>query len=182
MRSTFRFIALAVMLPFSAGAQSEPLAVGARVRVTAPNDNVKASVGTIAEVRNDSIIVVNNGRSRAVARANVTRLEVSTGRRSMFLRDAGLGLGIGVVAGYVMGYATYKECNPEALFDCMFEPETRGQASALGGAIGGVLGLAAGAVVGAFHRADRWQPVSVPARVSVRPGARGITVSMSRSF
>ena len=184
MKYAFGVLVLAAFFPVAATAQSASLAPGARVRVTAPNDNLKRVVGTVAEVRNDSILLVNNRESRAVALANVTSLEVSKGQRSMFLRDAGLGLGIGAVAGYVMGYATYEECNPDpyGFFDCMFEPESRGQAATWGGLVGGALGLVSGALVGAFHRVDRWESLTVPPRVTIRPGAHGITVGISRAF
>lgn len=175
--------ALVFISPLSVGAQAESVAPGARVRVTAPTDNLKGAIGTVAEVRVDSIVLVSKGGSRAVALTNITRLDVSTGRRSMFLRDTGIGLGIGTLAGVVIGYATYQECEEEGFMSCFLVPEDRGQAAMWGGVVGGAAGTLTGALIGVFHRGDRWRPVRVSTKVAVRPAAGGgITVGLTRAF
>jgi len=183
MRLAFA-VSILLMVPAIAETQSATLAVGARVRVTSPSDHLRKHVTTVMELRGDSIVVGVRGSSRTIGLADVTVLEVSTGTRNRFFRDAGLGLGIGVIVGAVAGAVTYEECVPRGPFDCLLVSESSTQAAVVGGGIVlGAVGLAAGAVVGAFHRTDRWAPVRMPVRAAIAPTrSGGVSFTISRAF
>lgn len=183
MKLAFGVLLVALVLPVMAEAQSSSLTVGARVRVTSPRDELKNHVATLAEVRPDSIVLAGATGSRTVGLDNVTAIEVSAGKRSRFLQDAGIGLGVGALAGGLMGYFAYEECDEEGFMACFMVPDSRMESAAFGGAVLGAVGLIGGAIVGAFHTTDRWEGASLPARVSIGPSrSGGAQLSISRSF
>ncbi len=168
---------MVAVLVFSSpvAAQMAGLGAGARVRVTSPRDDLKRHVGTIGDVRGDSIVVGFRGSSRTIALANVTALEISTGRRRQVFRDAALGLGIGALTGAALGAVTYKE--PD------FFINSAATAAAAGGILLGTVGLVAGGLVGLEHRTDRWEPVRLPGRATIAPTrSGGISLGFSKAF
>lgn len=183
MKSGLGILALAMFFPLAAEGQAPGVAVGTRVRVTAPTSDLERHVTTIMDVRGDSIVVGVRGSSRIIGLADVTALDASTGRRRQVLRNAGLGLGIGVIAGAVIGAATHEECEYRGLGSCIMAPESATESAALGGILFGIAGLATGAVVGVLHRADRWAPVDLPVRAAIGPTrSGGVSVMVSRAF
>jgi hypothetical protein len=183
MKSGLSILALAMFFPLAAEGQAPGVAVGTRVRVTAPTSDLERHVTTIMDVRDDSIVVGVRGSSRTIGLADVTALEASTGRRRQVLRDALLGLGIGVVAGAAIGAITYEECVPQTFFDCMMAFESATESAAFGGILFGAAGLLTGAVVGVFDRKDSWAPVDLPVRAAIVPTrSGGVSVMLSRTF
>jgi hypothetical protein len=182
MRSDLAILAFALLFPALAHTQAPEVLQGARVRVTAPSGLLDRHVTTVMDVRGDSIVLGVAGGSQTVGFADVTALDVSTGRRTRVLRDAGLGLGAGVIVGAIAGALTFEECVPDTFLGCLMAPESRADAAAFGGLVLGAAGLVAGAVVGIFDRADRWESV-VPVRAVVAPTrSGGISVMLSHAF
>jgi len=175
MKSVLCVLAVAFLLPMAGEAQSTTLAAGARVRVTSPHDDLKKHVTTVTELRGDSIVVPGGAGLRTIALDNVTALDVSAGTRRRVIRDGLIGFGAGALIGGIVGAASYEE--PDFFF---------GSAAEAGAALGtafGAIGLLVGGVVGAFHRADRWEPRSIPVRIGIAaPRTGGVSLDFSRAF
>lgn len=166
MKSVFSILAFALLFPMVAGAQSATLAVGARVRVTSPSDDLNKHVATVIEVRGDSVVVAGRTGSRTIGLSNVTALEVSTGTRNRVMRDGLIGFGAGAPLGVAFG-ASAKDVELAALEAVVF----------------GAVGLMTGAIIGAFDRADRWERASLPVRASIGPSrSGGVSLNFSRTF
>jgi hypothetical protein len=181
MKPCVAVLALLLSSPLVAAGQSPPVAVGARIRVTAPASALEKRVMTVTDVRGDSIVVDVGGSSHTLWLSDLTKLEVSSGTRTNAARGAGFGLLMGVVAGAVIGLATYQECVPEGFMDCFMEGPGF---SAVGGAlVGGAAGAVIGGVVGSRQRSDRWSSVALPVRAVVAPTrSGGVSVILSRAF
>lgn len=183
MRTGPVILAAAVLIPVVATGQSAPVAAGTRVRVTAPGNNLDKQVTTVMDVRGDSIVVNVRNRSLVVGLADVTQLEVSTGKRTQFWRSAGYGLGLGVAAGALVGALTYEECVSDQFLGCMMAPESASESAAWGGILLGTLGFVGGSVVGLIRRTDRWASVTLPVRASIATArSGGVSVMLSRPF
>lgn len=184
MKAGLVVLAVAMLIPVVATGQSSPVSAGTRVRVTAPGKDLDQHVTTVVEIRGDSIVVLGDRNSSLpIGFADITEIEVSTGKRTHFWRGAGLGLGIGVVAGLVIGAVTHEECDPDPLFGCFLGPETASESAVLGGLTLGSIGLVAGAVIGAVSRTDRWASVNLPVRASIAPAqSGGLSLMLSRTF
>lgn len=183
MKTGLTILALAMFIPLVAEGQSPPVAAGTRVRVTAPGEGLDRRVTTIMDVRGDSIVVGDQNGSRIIGLAEVTALEVSTGRKSRLWRGAGMGLGIGVLAGAAIGAVTYEKCDPNPFLSCWMAPGSAMGAAAIGGVLLRGAGLVTGAVIGALIRTDGWAPVDLPVRAAIVPArSGGVSVMLSRSF
>ncbi len=183
MKALLAVLAVAVLIPVVATGQSSPLSAGTRVRVTAPGNDLDQHVTTIMEVRGDSIVVGVRNSSLAIGLADVTELEISTGKRRHFWRGAAFGLGIGAVTGLVVGAVTYEECVPDGFLSCFMAPKSASASAAEGGLVLGSIGLLAGAVIGGLKRTDRWASVKLPVSAAIAPArAGGASVMLSRSF
>jgi hypothetical protein len=183
MKTGLVILAVAVLIPVVATGQSAPVAAGTRVRVTAPGNNLDKYVATVVDVRGDSIVVNVRNSSLVVGLAEVTELEVSTGKRTQFWRSAGYGLGLGIAAGALVGAVTYKECESDHFLGCMMAPQSASESAAMGGILFGALGFVGGSVVGMVKRTDRWASVTLPVRASIAPvRSGGVSVMLSRAF
>jgi hypothetical protein len=132
--------------------------------------------GRLMSVDGDSLIVApgDSGANRvAVARANVTNVWVSIGRKRRTWQGIGIGLGVGAGVGALIAGLTYQPCVPEEFMDCYLTPESAGQAALLGGAAGGVFGIVLGGVAGFATRRHVWEPVGVPTTVGIAPFRQG---------
>jgi hypothetical protein len=181
MKSGLAVLALALCVSHVADGQSSRFAAGARVRVTAPGSALDKHVTTILDERGDSIVVDVQGRSQTLWLADLTALEVSTGKRTHAKRHAVSGFMLGALTGVVIGLATYEECVPRGFLTCLMSgPEY----SAVGGLIlGGAAGAVIGGAVGSRHSDDRWSSVRLPVRTVVAPTrSGGVSVRMSRAF
>lgn len=182
MKYAFSILALALVFPASGEAQSGTLAAGTRIRVTSPSDDLKRHVTTVSEVRGDSIVVAGRAGSRTIALTDVTALDISTGTRNRAMRYGLIGFGAGAAIGAVLGDKAHDDCSDNELGFCPV-PVSDGQFAGMSAAIFGAAGLLTGAIVGSFQRTDRWEPLTVGARVSVIPVLRGgVALSVSRSF
>lgn len=154
-------------------AQEQPrVQPGARVRVTAAHLPLGSQIGTLAHIDSDTLIV---GATR-VATQSVSKLEVSTGRRSHTLLGAGIGFLVGASAGAAIGYAARHDLLEEGAV------LTPGDAALLGAGILGAVGIPVGAIIGALVRTDRWQEVPLQ-RLGLRmfpqsDGSLSLTVSL----
>ncbi len=181
LKYAFSILALALVFPAIGEAQSETLTTGTRIRVTSPSDDLKGHVTTVTDVRGDSIVVAGRAGSRTIALTDVTALDISTGTRTRAMRYGLIGFGAGAATGAVLGYTAQDDCSDELGF-CPI-PVSDARFAAASAAVFGAIGLLTGAVVGSFQRADRWEPLTVGAKVSVIPVFRGgVGLSVSRSF
>ncbi|CAN5603204.1 hypothetical protein BH23GEM1_BH23GEM1_06150 [soil metagenome] len=175
MRNSPATLLLVLLLSGVAEAQSAPVGVGARIRVTVPGTDMHRHVTTVAELRGDSIVVAGKSRVRTIALRDVTELGISTGSRTQVVRDGLIGFGAGAGLGFILGAMSYEE--PDFLVG------SAGEAGAMVGAVFGVVGLVAGGVVGAMHRTDRWEPARMPVRASIAPSrSGGVNVGVSKAF
>lgn len=175
MKSVLGFLTLLLLFPAFAASQPAGLTAGARVRVTAPRDDLNKHVGTVLEVRGDSVVIAGQRGSRSIALENVTALDVSTGLRTQVRRSALVGFAAGGVLGGIVGVASYED--PDFFFSSAAE---MGAVSAL---FFGGIGMATGAVVGALQRTDRWERQALPVKAAIG-GSRsgGVRLSFSREF
>lgn len=175
MKTVLSFFALSLLLPMIAESQSAGLSAGARVRVTSPRDDLRKHVGTVMEVRGDTLVVAGSRGSRGIALDNITALDISTGSRTQVGRSALIGFGAGALLGGVLGVAAYEE--PDFFFE---NAAQMGAASAL---FFGGIGMVAGAVVGALHRTDRWERRDPPLRAVIGGSlAGGVSLRVSSAF
>ncbi|MEX1186311.1 MAG: hypothetical protein WEA80_06955 [Gemmatimonadaceae bacterium] len=174
---------LVAVLVFSSpvAAQMAGLGAGSRVRVTSPRDDLNKHVGTVLEVRGDSVVIAGRHGSRTIALANVTRLDVSTGTRRHVGRGALIGLGVGALLGLTVVDEGVEDCTDEFLI-CPV-PVSRAQMATAGALVSGAAGVVIGAIVGAFVKSDRWESRSAPFRAAINPGrSGGVQLSLSRKF
>lgn len=182
-----------MVLPGIAAAQVGAVSPGARVRVTAPSQNLDKQVGALLAVRSDTLVIEQTSNAMVKGRvvpavdtlrvtaAELARLEVSAGRRSNVDKGVVKGLWIGGLIGTALGTAVAAD-GGVAFYcggaDCIAQ-------GAMGGAVWGVL---IGLVAGAMTSRDDWRPVQwEPARAdpAVTVAARfvgGPAVAVSIAF
>lgn len=178
MRSrSLRLAALAASLgaaPHVLHAQASTVAVGARVRVTAPSAlDPHQQEGLVLALRTDSLLLRLQpaGDSIALPMAQVRTLEVSQGVHSLWLHDLGLGTATGVAFGAVWGSLTARRLPVIAAVG--------------GGLFGGFAGMFVGGMIGAFHSGERWErvPLRTAGRLSIAPTqGGGVTLSFGVRF
>ena len=176
-------LAIAVLLMATPGVlradgavESAPLRLsGSRVRISAPVLGDGKQVGTVVEVRADTLLFAADHQStRAlVPTASLTGLEVSQGMRSHIGKGAGLGFLAGAVAGGVVGYVSLHDPHSS---DGDWGPV----GAVVGGALGGVVGLGMGALIGS-RSTERWDSQRLPIHVGFIPGgnAPGLSFELS---
>ena len=151
-----------------ARAQDPILAPGASIRLVAAAFGVDPVVTRVVRLAGDSLILQTDPRlpELAIARSDITRLEVAAGRANSRDRLMGLGLGTGFGVGVILGltiggYVT----NPD-----LAKPSSETGRALIGGVIGAGAGLLFGAVVGSAHRETSWRVVDHQAvRMALRP-------------
>lgn len=182
MKSVLCFAALAVLAP--AIGQGQAFEAGARIRVTAPRDDLRKHVATVLEVRDDSIVVASRSGSRTVAVDNITELDVSIGTRGHMLRDGAIGFGLGALVGGVLMKSASDDCPGGGEYGVCGIPVSESEATALGAAVYGGLGLLAGVAIGAFlDRSDRWERRHADVKVAIAPSrSGGVSLNFSRAF
>ncbi len=181
-RSGRRIVAGLALLAAAATGRAEPqdaqaaspIVVGSRVRVQAGSLR-KAVDGTVVEMDDRILIVSQDRRPVRVTRNDITRLEVSTGRRGQARKGLAIGAAIGAAAFAAIPREEYcADYGPED--SC---PSRAGMigTGVLGGALWGVL-------IGHFVKTERWSPVALDrAQVRVAPsrarGGVGLAVSVA---
>ena len=145
---------------------------GARVRVTAPDLNVRRYDGILAAMPPDTIVV----DTLRLALASVTQLDRYVGKQSHPWQGAGIGFlagwSIGFVAWHVAGAGCYEGAAQSAC------------AAVIGGGIGALGGGMIGAAVGGFAwKTDEWQRIPVDRlQVSVVPRRGGLGIGVRVGF
>lgn len=168
------------LVPATAGAQEgtgeeSPVLVGSKVRLRA-GSLPQGIQGTIVEMDDRTLIVSQDQRAVRVSRADITRLEISNGRR----RQARKGALIGAIAGAGTFAALSRETYCAEYYDDGEACPGRAEMVATG-----VLGGAAwGALIGHFVKTERWTLVSEPgAQVRLAPsfskGGLGLKLSVA---
>ena len=164
---TFVLICIFVGAPTEMVAQ-EPLASGSRVRVTAPECELRGQAATFRALRADTLVL----RTTECPLASVTSLDVSRGQTSYAKRGAILGFLSGIVGG--IAYCTALDRSRCKVFDTDY--------TFLGAFIGGGMGSALGGFVGYFIKTDRWEEVPLEQlRVSPQPEG-GLALGFSVRF
>ncbi len=176
MRTSTGILALALPLlalgPARASAQREAsIALGARVRVMMTGR--QAEVGRLTSLEADRLdIVTDDGAERVLARAQITAIDVSMGRRRHLLAGLGYGVLVGGVGGGIYGAATF-DPTPCA-FICL-APDTRAGNAALGAVVFGALGGVVGLAIGGLHTTEHWQRVMTDGgRIGLAPMRGGV--------
>ena len=165
MRATSTTLLALLSIVGVASAQPEqPIATGARVRVTTVN-SPSAVIGELVAV-NDSALLVRrhlDSSDVSIPRTLVHRLEVSRGTtRGASARKGAL---IGLAIGGVVGFAAGEDCSSED-FMCFDRGTTAAIGMMSGVSIGGLIGLVTGG-------AERWRDTAVPVSLSVAPTGGG---------
>jgi hypothetical protein len=130
--------------------ESRVVAVGSRVRVSAPEAGPQPLVGSVVGLE-PSAVMVQGTSSDAPVRVPLgptTTIEVSGGRRSKAGRGAVLGAAFGAVPGLLMTFGDYNT-----------DPEYSPGAVA---AVGAAAGAAVGAAVGWALKSEQWLPAEAP--------------------
>jgi hypothetical protein len=136
---------------------------GSRIRITVSEPSKFRRVGRLVSWDADSLRFTSADTSgqEAVAIESLSRLERSLGRRSNAGRGAMIGALVGSGAGLILGIAasadegSWFEVGPEEI--------------ALVTAFMGATGAGLGALAGAATKRERWEPVTLPARIARRP-------------
>ena len=162
-------------------AQTAPLSPGARVRVTTSGPSPSRQVGSVLELREDSLVIRPDGRadSLAIPLARVTDIELSRGLRTQGRRGLGVGFLVGAGAGVLIGL-TDGDDPPGAFFS--FSAEEK---ALMAGSMLGVAGAVVGGLVGLVSRTEKWSRVPLGAatgRVGVAPRPGGVGLSVSLRF
>jgi hypothetical protein len=134
---------------------ADRLAIGARVRVTAPPHG--RSVGTVLAYRGDTLVLLRGPRADTVrvALGPAHRLDVSLGTRRRLGRGVGLGLVLGAAVGGAAGLVV----------GSLEDPSWSGLAGTLG-ALGGASAGALGGAAWGGRRVEQWARVTAPRRTT----------------
>ncbi len=195
MRRATLLMAVVVFTPIrvAAGQEVAP-APGARIRISAQGLGARQVVGTVVELRGDSLVFApQSGHDLiSVSLESLQHLEVSQSRSSVgtsILKHAGIGLLVGATGGALAGPLVLspacdvfkKDLDTElkCLSD-LADGAIRVRAAVLFGVAGGALGAVIGAIVGR----ERWEEVARNRiRVSVAPQPNaGIALAVSVRF
>lgn len=168
------FVLAAVVLAAAPHAQAQggviDVGPGQRVRI---HEGQRKVVGTLLSVDSATMRILTSHTDTAlVARADVTRLDVSVGQKSRAGSGALIGAGVGAAGGAL---AMVVVAGPEEL-----ESNDISAAVYVGGAavIGMALGAVVGAVVGANSHTDRWERSVWPTLGASLGSAAGKGVAM----
>jgi hypothetical protein len=164
-------VALAVLTIGTLAAQQPALEAGTRVRIHTAGATTPLT-GTVAYRDPGRVAVLRAPADTAfVPFTAITRVEVSTGRRSNFGAGAKWGALVGAGAGALLGLAAMSE-------DGFFE--IGAEAVPIGALAGGFLGGAVGGLLGALTTSERWAPGA--AAVALTAGGDRVGVSGRLTF
>ena len=167
-----------------AAAPASRVAPGARVRITRTGEKPRVAIAVAHTA--DTLLVrwPEFANDVALPLAEISRLDVSTGRHRNVVKGMVLGTaGVGAL-GAALGAISYQPCESTAFMGCFLAPESRGDAALVGGVVGGALGFVVGSLAG-LVRHESWKRVSLADRrvaAAVRPGAHGADLSLSLRF
>jgi hypothetical protein len=175
--------ALLATAPPVHGQSTADLPAGTRVRVT--EQATGRLVGTVTEVRRDTLLVLARGEVHALPISSIRTLQVSRGRPPR-LASALEGGAIGLLTGAIGGAASLAIPSLVVPDACDREGDgvlcfSTGEWALVGVVIGAPLGAVSGAVAGFVFPRERWRSVTdrtAPA-VTVQPEAAGVRVGLS---
>ena len=151
---------------------------GARVRLFTPSVGRGGLVGTVVRPVRDTLAILpaKGSDTVVVAVAELTRLELSTGRHPHALKGMGIGLLVGAAGGAIAGWASGDDRGWFGL--------TAGEKARIGATLFGVAGsLVGGAIIG--RATEGWEVVRLPSgsRISVAPrGNAHVALAYSVAF
>ena len=168
--ATAALAAAVIHLPLLEAQQSTAVEIGVRVRVTTDAAHSTPS-GTVVGLTRDSLVIAppNAEFTMGFRRADITRLEISVGRRRNTLKGMWTGALVGAGAGVAVGYLSGDDDCGGRL--CMFGAAEE-NAGLLGIALGAV-GMVIGGIVGVNTTSDRWVTASQSWAVTPVVDARG---------
>lgn len=152
---------VAFVAPLLAQPRWPDLQVGLRVRVHATQGT---SEGAVLASAPDSLVLadVGTGARRAMAAADVRRVERYVGREGHIIRGMGYGFVAGAVAGAVIGAIGWRPCNDaEWARNPSYCRRTSREDDMVEGAsiVGVAIGIPVGGIVGAFVKTDTWADI-----------------------
>ena len=165
-RSALLILALLLCTALDLAAQAPPidLVPGRRIRVHRRAETTL--VGDLVSLGPDSLTMTTAAADTlAVARASITRLDLSTGTKSKAGKGAVNGLLFGALGGALIGVLASGSDDGDFID---FGP---GEWAASGALMFGALGAGVGALIGSGQRTDLWEPTVWPA-ITVAPGGR----------
>lgn len=177
-------VALTLMTSADLAAQQKTAVTpGSRIRASAPSVSSKPFVGDVVAWESDFLVVdarvwqkgTRLNQQVKVAIGSLTKLEVSRGHKSRFLRGLGYGFLIGAAAGTVIGAASGDD-DPSEWFAM-----SAGEKAVVGAVSLGLLGGIVGGVIGLSSPAEKWEEVPLD-RLLVGPSpvtADGVALSVS---
>jgi len=168
-------ILLGLAVPATAQ-ETNALSPGTRVRVEAPTVTDARATGSLASIDATALhLTLADGETLTVPRDAVESIEVSAGRRSHWVRGAGIGALVGLAFSGTLAIIGANEGDGEltsldnAMYGAFIVVTTAGSA-------------VVGGITGALIRTEQWEPVPASGvRVGVRPvagGGVGIGVSL----
>lgn len=168
----------------AAGIAHQSLVEGTRVRVSTAHRRDPIT-GVVVSHSADTLVVRSDRdlATMALPSAQISRVDISRGRRTQKLRGATIGFLGGAGIGALVGYATYEpSCGSEGFICLDFGPEFD---AAVAGSLLGALGAVAGTLVGNRER-EHWKPFSgslgQDARLGIAPAGGGVALTASLRF
>jgi len=148
------------------------LETGARVRITSPSRGWLRATATVADARDDGLVVLidSGDRLQAVDLASISEMDVSTGRRSRAMEGFGIGFIAGAVVGGVLGSTSA-------------EDGWRGVGALVYAGVLAVPGAIVGLNIGGAMEREVWVGASTSAGgLTVAPVARGSGAGLSMGW
>lgn len=112
-------IAILIFLPSLADAQGAYPAIGAHVRLTAPELRMRGVTGTVVDMKADTLFIVrwHQAPRTAIPVDKLSRLEVSAGknRRRGMIRGGAIGLVLGGLMGVGIAGLTESDSGPDGI-------------------------------------------------------------------
>jgi hypothetical protein len=175
MRAVTSVLSLSVLVPLASLSPQEPppIEAGSRIRVTAPDVGADKLVGMCVEVDATRLRVQAEEQASplTISLTDVTRLEVSQGRKSHALKGLLIGSIVGVSTGVVVGLVVAESCWDHEM-----------ECAAAGAAVVSVTGALVGLGIGALSKSDRWEEIPLDrlqmSIVPQRDGRLGIGLSV----
>ena len=153
-------LALACATLRHATGQAQPLE-GQRTRISVTNRTPSRFIGTLLQVRSDSIVVQAEQQQIIIPRSQVTRVEVSRGQRSALGKGALIGALSGLLGGLVAGSVA---CASYDIAEGTCLNSNDGGQVAFFAPVGlGLLGgLGIGSLIGLASHTERWEIRPLP--------------------
>lgn len=178
--------------PLLAQQTAADLQVGQRVRLTYPCEPEEPAreestgracraEGSLALMAGDTLVVEGENSASRHDLNDLSRVQVSSGKKSHWLVGAAIGFVVGTGAAYaaLSSGGSTGTCDQSANQDAI----STGECIALSALVGGFPGAGVGTVVGLFIRSERWRDVPIAGpRVGLRavPGA-GVQLELTIS-